>query len=84
MRHIKYADLPYFIGLASMTIYIGAHRGLCTKVRQQISIKEVRNYSRLDACYHMVLADASKTPLSQTMTMIMSSESKHAMFIVMV
>ena len=43
MRHVKYVDLPYFIGLASMTIYIGAHRGLCTKVRQQISIKEVQN-----------------------------------------
>lgn len=42
MRHVKYADLPYFIGLASMTIYIGAHRGLCTKVRQQITIKEVQ------------------------------------------
>ncbi|KAL3154845.1 hypothetical protein ABBQ38_011386 [Trebouxia sp. C0009 RCD-2024] len=40
LRTVKYADLPYFIGLASMTIYIGAHRGLCTKVRQQITIKE--------------------------------------------
>ena len=34
------ADLPYFWGLASMTIYIGAHRGLNAKQRQQISIKE--------------------------------------------
>ncbi len=42
LRHVRYVDLPYFIGLASMTIYIGAHRGLCTKVRQQISIKEVK------------------------------------------
>lgn len=41
LRQVRYVDLPYFIGLASMTIYIGAHRGLCTKVRQQISIKEV-------------------------------------------
>lgn len=40
LRQVRYVDLPYFIGLASMTIYIGAHRGLCTKVRQQISIKE--------------------------------------------
>ncbi|DBB05845.1 hypothetical protein WJX82_011264 [Trebouxia sp. C0006] len=40
LRHVRFVDLPYFIGLASMTIYIGAHRGLCTKVRQQISIKE--------------------------------------------
>eukprot|EP00877_Chromochloris_zofingiensis_P002263 jgi/Chrzof1/12037/Cz06g19010.t1 len=36
----KWADLPYFIGLAVMTIYIGAHRGLTTKQRQQITIKE--------------------------------------------
>ena len=43
LRTVKFADLPYFIGLASMTIYIGAHRGLCTKVRQQITIKEVQN-----------------------------------------
>lgn len=42
LRTVKYVDLPYFIGLASMTIYIGAHRGLCTKVRQQITIKEVQ------------------------------------------
>lgn len=34
------ADLPYFISLAVMTIYIGAHRGLTTKQRQQLSIKE--------------------------------------------
>lgn len=31
-----------FIGLAVCTIYIGAHRALTTKARQQISIKEVR------------------------------------------
>jgi minor histocompatibility antigen H13 len=43
LRHVRFVDLPYFIGLASMTIYIGAHRGLCTKVRQQISIKEVQS-----------------------------------------
>ena len=51
MRQVKYADLPYFIGLASMTIYIGAHRGLCTKVRQQISIKEVSTIVVLSACW---------------------------------
>ncbi len=33
-------DLPYFISLAVCTIYIGAHRGLTTKQRQQISMKE--------------------------------------------
>ncbi|EFJ53057.1 hypothetical protein VOLCADRAFT_85944 [Volvox carteri f. nagariensis] len=36
----KLADLPYFVGLAIVTIYIGAHRGLTTRQRQQISIKE--------------------------------------------
>ncbi|PNH00622.1 Minor histocompatibility antigen H13, partial [Tetrabaena socialis] len=36
----KLADLPYFIGLAVVTIYIGAHRGLTTRQRQQISLKE--------------------------------------------
>jgi hypothetical protein len=36
----RYADLPYFIGLAAMTIYVGAHRGLNSRQRQQISIKE--------------------------------------------
>ncbi|MEW5299878.1 MAG: hypothetical protein WDW36_002850 [Sanguina aurantia] len=36
----KLVDLPYFVSLAITTIYIGAHRGLTTKQRQQISIKE--------------------------------------------
>ncbi|EFN51135.1 hypothetical protein CHLNCDRAFT_141337 [Chlorella variabilis] len=36
----RYSDLPYFLGLASLTIYIGAHRGLNSRQRQQISIKE--------------------------------------------
>jgi hypothetical protein len=36
----KFCDLPYFLGLASMTIYIGAHRGLNNRQRQQISLKE--------------------------------------------
>lgn len=35
------ADLPYFIGLAVCTIYIGAHRGLNARQRQQINLKEV-------------------------------------------
>jgi len=34
------ADLPYFVGLALATIYIGAHRGLTTGQRQMISFKE--------------------------------------------
>lgn len=31
-------DLPYFIALAICTIYIGAHRGLTSKTRQNISL----------------------------------------------
>ena len=42
MRQFRYIDLVYFLGLASMTIYIGAHRGLGVKLREQIGLKEVR------------------------------------------
>ena len=35
------SDLPYFIGLALTTVYIGSHRALTTTQRQQLSIKEV-------------------------------------------
>lgn len=55
LRTVKFADLPYFIGLASMTIYIGAHRGLCTKVRQQITIKEVWQCSSFIHSRHCLL-----------------------------
>jgi hypothetical protein len=37
----SWADLPYFIGLACMTIYIGAHKGLNARQRQQITLKQV-------------------------------------------
>lgn len=40
LHTVKLADLPYFISLAVITIYIGAHRGLNAKQRQQISFKE--------------------------------------------
>ena len=40
LQESKFGDLPYFLGLASMTIYIGAHRGLNNRQRQQISLKE--------------------------------------------
>ncbi|BDA44066.1 probable minor histocompatibility antigen H13 [Coccomyxa sp. Obi] len=40
LRDIRFADLPYFVGLATITIYIGAHRGLTNKIRQQISLRE--------------------------------------------
>lgn len=35
------ADLVYFLGLAVLTTYIGAHRGLTSKSKQQLSVKEV-------------------------------------------
>jgi hypothetical protein len=34
-------DLPYFLGLGVLTVYIGAHRGLTSKSRQQLTVKEV-------------------------------------------
>ncbi|KAK9825046.1 hypothetical protein WJX74_003621 [Apatococcus lobatus] len=41
LRSIPFKELPYFVGLAATTIYIGAHRGLTTRLpRQQISIKQ--------------------------------------------
>lgn len=40
-NHLKFAELPYFVGLAASTIYIGAHRGLSAKHRQQLSFKQV-------------------------------------------
>ena len=39
---LRLADLPYFMGLATLTIYIGAHRGLSSKARQQINLRQVR------------------------------------------
>jgi hypothetical protein len=36
-----HADLPYFVGLAVLTTYIGSHRGLTSKSRQQLTVKEV-------------------------------------------
>lgn len=43
LRGQQLADLPYFIALAVVTIYIGAHRGLGSKQRQSISLREVRS-----------------------------------------
>ncbi|GMH33353.1 hypothetical protein BSKO_01187 [Bryopsis sp. KO-2023] len=37
---IKFGELFYFMGLATTTIYIGAHRSLGAKQRQQITVKE--------------------------------------------
>lgn len=35
-----WADLPYFVALAVLSIYIGAHRGLSSKQRQQLRVQE--------------------------------------------
>ena len=45
MRSHSIVDLPYFIGLAVVTIYVGAHRGLNSKQRQTISIEQVQRPS---------------------------------------
>jgi hypothetical protein len=37
----RWADLPYFMTLAVMTIYIGAHRSLTPPFRQNITLKQV-------------------------------------------
>lgn len=47
LRGHSIVDLPYFIGLAAVTIYIGAHRGLNSKQRQTISLEQV--WRRLSA-----------------------------------
>jgi len=39
-QELKYGDLPYFISLAVITIYIGAHRGLNSRQRQSINLRE--------------------------------------------
>jgi minor histocompatibility antigen H13 len=36
----QWLDLPYFVSLAACVVYIGAHRALTTKQRQQMSLKE--------------------------------------------
>lgn len=40
LQTFKWADLPYFISLAVCTIYIGAHRGLNARQRQEINLRE--------------------------------------------
>ncbi|CAL5218425.1 g103 [Coccomyxa viridis] len=40
LKGVQYADLPYFVGLATLTIYIGAHRGLSSRNRQQLSMQQ--------------------------------------------
>ena len=42
LQGVQYADLPYFVGLATLTIYIGAHRGLSSRNRQQLSMQQVQ------------------------------------------
>lgn len=38
LKTIRYVELPYFVGLACLTIYIGAHRGLTNKVNSIITL----------------------------------------------
>lgn len=42
LRGHSIVDPPYFIGLAAVTIYIGAHRGLNSKQLQTISLEQAR------------------------------------------
>ena len=46
LQGVQYADLPYFVGLATLTIYIGAHRGLSSRNRQQLSMQQVGMLTR--------------------------------------
>ena len=41
LQEVNNIELFYFISLAVCTIYIGAHKGLTTIVRQQITFREV-------------------------------------------
>ena len=49
LQATRLADLPYFMGLATLTIYIGAHRGLASKARQQISLRQARSRAAAQA-----------------------------------
>ncbi|WIA37495.1 hypothetical protein OEZ86_014409 [Tetradesmus obliquus] len=40
LQEVGLVDLPYFLGLGVLTVYIGAHRGLTSKSKQQLSVKE--------------------------------------------
>ena len=40
---VPFLDLPYFVLLATFTIYIAAHRSRSNDVRQQISLTQVAN-----------------------------------------
>ena len=38
LGQFKGGDLPYFVSLAACTIYVGSHRALTSKARQNISL----------------------------------------------
>lgn len=57
----RLADLPYFLSLAAMTIYIGAHKGLNSKQRQTISLEQV-SWLRI---HHWVLLQARMVALQK-------------------
>ena len=45
LKTVRFAELPYFIGLASLTIYIGAHRGLTNKVSPYAAAKHLHQWT---------------------------------------
>ena len=55
LQALRLADLPYFMGLATLTIYIGAHRGLASKARQQISLRQARSMQPHAHLAHLLL-----------------------------
>lgn len=49
IANFSLSPLFYFVGLATLTIYIGAHRSLGAKERQQLTIKEVSVAASVDS-----------------------------------
>ena len=68
------SDLPYFIGLALTTVYIGSHRALTTTQRQQLSIKEVSK-RQSDNANNILQTAALQPPTTST-----GSPSTHTCF----
>lgn len=69
--HVVDPALVYFVGLGILTVYIGSHRGLTSKSRQQLSMKEVRTAS---AC---LLHNAPEVPCSPTGPDFVTVRRKH-------
>ena len=72
LKTVHFAELPYFIGLASLTIYIGAHRGLTNKVSAQSAA------NRLHQCLCPVgpcMLDMQRRESSRYLTMLSADKS---------